>query len=121
MSIPVCDRDCFNCQHDDCIQDGVSDEEVKASAALDREARTVKKDNRQRELAERQRRYYEQNKAAIAENQRRYRETHKDELAECQRRYYEQHKDELAEYKRRYYRRKKEGVKSGMQVDTEGR
>jgi hypothetical protein len=57
---------------------------------------------RNAQLAEKQRRYYEQNKAELAEKQRRYREQNKAELAEKQRRYREQNKAEIAEKQRRY-------------------
>jgi hypothetical protein len=47
-----------------------------------------------------------QSKDEIAENQRRYYEEHKDEIAENQRRYREEHKDNWKEYARRRKERK---------------
>lgn len=60
-------------------------DELAASRRRDAEAASLKKDNRGRSIAEKQRAYREANKDSIAEKQRAYYEANKDSIAEYQR------------------------------------
>ena len=60
-------------------------DELAASRRRDAEAASLKKDNRGRSIAEKQRAYREANKDSIAEYQRAYYEANKDSIAEKQR------------------------------------
>ena len=63
----------------------VTNADVALGRLIDREAILDRMDQKQEQIAEAQRRYYE---------------AHKEEIAEAQRRYYEAHKEEIAEGKR---------------------
>ena len=90
-----------------------TDAEIAFGRLFDREVILGRLDQKQKQRAESQRRYYEAHKEEIAESQRRYREAHKEEIAESQRRYREAHKEEIAEGKRRYYETHKEDIAEG--------
>ena len=77
-----------------------TNDELAASRRRDAEAAILRKDNRGRSIAEKQRAYREANKDSIAEKQRAYYEANKDSIAEYQRAYYEANKDSIAEKQR---------------------
>ena len=62
-----------------------TNDELAASRRRDAEAAILRKDNRGRSIAEKQRAYREANKDSIAEYQRAYYEANKDSIAEKQR------------------------------------
>ena len=78
----------------------VTDADLAIGRLFDREVILGRLDQKQKQRAEAQRRYYEAHKEEIAEGKRRYYEAHKEEIAEAQRRYREAHKEEIAEGKR---------------------
>jgi ribosome-binding protein aMBF1 (putative translation factor) len=61
-----------------------TNDELAASRRRDAEATLLRKDTRDRSIAEKQRAYREANKDSIAEKQRAYREANKDSIAEKQ-------------------------------------
>ena len=61
-----------------------TNDELAASRRRDTEAAFLRKDTRDRSIAEKQRAYYEANKDSIAEYQRAYYEANKDSIAEKQ-------------------------------------
>ena len=61
-----------------------TNDEMAASRRRDTEAVFLRKDTRDRSIAEKQRAYYEANKDSIAEYQRAYYEANKDSIAEKQ-------------------------------------
>ena len=61
-----------------------TNDELAASRRRDTEAAFLRKDTRDRSIAEKQRAYYEANKDSIAEKQRAYYEANKDSIAEKQ-------------------------------------
>ena len=61
-----------------------TNDELAASRRRDTEAAFLRKDTRDRSIAEKRRAYYEANKDSIAEKQRAYREANKDSIAEKQ-------------------------------------
>ena len=76
---PVCDRDCFNCPHPDCILENLTAEDYAAARALEgyihpptpAEIRIAAKKKAYREenreaIAAKKKAYYEENREAIA-------------------------------------------------------
>ena len=61
-----------------------TNDELAASRSRDSEATLLRKDSRERSIAEKKRAYREANKDRIAEYQRAYREANKDSIAEKQ-------------------------------------
>ena len=61
-----------------------TNDELAASRSRDAEATLLRKDSRERSIAEKKRAYYEANKRSIAEKKRAYREANKDSIAEKQ-------------------------------------
>ena len=87
-----------------------TNDELAASRRRDAEATLLRKDTRDRSIAEKQRAYREANKDSIAEKQRAYREANKDSIAEKQRAYREANKDSIAEKQRAYYEANKDSI-----------
>ena len=83
-----------------------TNDEMAASRRRDTEAAFLRKDTRDRSIAEYHRAYREANKDSIAEKQRAYREANKDSIAEKQRAYREANKDSIAE-KQQWIRHKR--------------
>ena len=83
-----------------------TNDELAASRRRDAEATLLRKDTRDRSIAEKQRAYREANKDSIAEKQRAYYEANKDSIAKKQRAYREANKDSIAE-KQQWIRHKR--------------
>lgn len=97
----ICNRDCFNCVFDDCINDEMCLEDWKESREI--EEFISPKTKRQKAIAAYQKDYLEKNREAIAAYKKDYREKNREALKEVHREYYATHK----EYFKAYYRRKK--------------
>ena len=65
----------------------LTNEDLKRSRALDKEAVLGRKDNREKKIAENQRAYYEANREKIAENQRAYYEANREKINAYMREY----------------------------------
>ena len=63
----VCDHNCFECPHQDCIADDMTAEEYRESVQRDRDTHLT-------DSIRKQRAYYEANREKIADQQRAYRE-----------------------------------------------
>ena len=75
-----CNRDCFNCVFDDCIEDELSHEDYKQEAALEKEIlfpRTAK----EKKIAAGQKAYYEANREKIAAGKKAYYEANREKIA----------------------------------------
>ena len=83
-----------------------TNDELAASRRRDADILLFRKSKRDRNIAEKQRAYYEANKDSIAEYQRTYRKANKDSIAEKKRAYYEANKDSIAE-KQQWIRHKR--------------
>ena len=79
----VCNRDCFNCPHPDCILEELSAEDYQAQREAEKAA--FPKTLAGRKLAAKQRAYYEANREEIAAKQRAYREANREEIAKRRR------------------------------------
>ena len=65
----------------------LTNEDLKRSRDLDKEAVLGSKDNREKKIAENQRAYYEANREKIAENKRAYREANREKINAYMREY----------------------------------
>ena len=105
MNKLVCNGDCFNCVHPDCIvDDHITKEEIAASKELDREAKLQGKDNRGRHRAEYLKAYRAAHREEINAYQREWREAHREEINAYWREYYAAHREEYNAYKNAYQR-----------------
>jgi hypothetical protein len=126
----ICNRDCFNCPYDDCVQDKLTyeevllsrktDERIKAERLQQRSNECIKTGKKGRprkvvhahETVERQewmRSYYIEHRAEKLAYQGKYNEEHAEEIRKKQREYYLAHREE----KLAYAKRRKELIKSG--------
>ena len=92
-----------------------TNDELAASRRRDAEATLLRKDTRDRSIAEKQRAYREANKDSIAEKQRAYYEANKDSIAKKQRAYREANKDSIAEKQRAYREANKDSIAEKQQ------
>ena len=89
----ICNGDCFNCIHPDCIRDDIRPEDYQFARNAEKEYLISPE---QKKLAAKQRAYRKANRDEIAAKQRAYREANRDEIAAYQRAYREANRDELA-------------------------
>ena len=101
----ICDKDCLHCRFADCILEELDAEDYREARARDKELTYTPE---QRQIAAKQRAYYEANKEEIAAKQRAYREANKEKIAAYQRAYREANKEKIAAYQRAYYEANKE-------------
>lgn len=87
-----CNRDCFNCPYDDCIEDELELEDYRAEAEMERELLFSKT--------------AAQKKAAA--RQKAYREANREKVAARQKAWYEANRENWARYMREYRRKKKQ-------------
>lgn len=74
----ICDRDCFNCRFDDCICDEMTADDWKAARGIDDFIHT--KTEKEKSIAAKQKKYYEENRESIAAKQKKYREENRESL-----------------------------------------
>ena len=87
---PICNRDCFHCPYEDCINDEMRLEDYKSEKKLDflsgaRGYKTPK---------------------AIRAAQKKYREENKEKVAAAQKKYYEENKEKWKEYNQKSRQKK---------------
>lgn len=73
----MCDRDCFHCKSPDCIAEGMTAEDYRDAKRIEVELLNPKS-YKEKQLASKQRAYYEANREEIAVKQRAYREAKKE-------------------------------------------
>ena len=86
----------------------ITQDEIDASRARDREAVLAGMNKRDRKIAEAQRTYYEANREKIAEAKRAYREANREKRNAYMRAYREANREKWNAYMREYRRRRKE-------------
>ena len=86
----VCNKDCFNCPHPDCICDDLDAEDYRKAKEIDKLLHPQTKHQKK-----------------VAAKQRAYREANRDKLAAQRRAYYEANRDKCNAYMRNYYKRSK--------------
>lgn len=101
----VCDRNCFECIHPDCILDaGPSAEEYREMA--ERDKRLIRTPKQEKAYAS-QKAYYRAHREQLLEKSKRYRAEHRDELVAYQRAHYAANRESRIAYQRAYRARKK--------------
>ena len=90
----VCDRDCFNCPHPDCIREDLTAEDYAAARAL--ETYVHPPTPAQIKIAAKQKAYYEENREAIAAKQKAYYEENREAIAAKQKAYREENREAIA-------------------------
>ena len=88
----------------------LTNEDIRRSRELDKNAKFARKSNKQQKIAENQRAYYEANREKIAENKRAYYEANREKIAENQRAYYEANREKIAENQRAYREANREKI-----------
>lgn len=133
---PVCNRDCFNCVYEDCIDNRMDSDELRQSAVRDRafarrtpqqkkdRARYARNLERRREQS---REWARKNRARCTAYTREYRKAHPGQAAEWQRNYYAANRDAILEKRKAYYQANREKIlarqkaysirKKGQEVD----
>ena len=75
----VCDKDCFNCPYDDCINDELDAEDYRSARAIDDFVRP--RTRAEEAIAAKKREYREANREAIAAKKREYYEANREAIA----------------------------------------
>lgn len=104
-----CDRDCFHCPHEDCIEDGMTLEDYRASREL-LEYIDPELAKRRKHSAAAARKYYQAHKAERAAYHAKYYAEHREELRAYKAAYYRAHKAECAANRAAYYAAHKEEI-----------
>lgn len=102
----MCNRDCEHCEHEDCIDDLISEDEVKDSIALDNSI-SAEFSN---ELSYRMQYYYKNQEKCKRWGRESY-ARHREAQHERSRKYYHEHKEHCNELNRRWRAEHKELVK----------
>lgn len=103
----VCNKDCFNCPFDDCINDAMDAEDRRQS--LLRDLLTLPKEKAAVRL--RNRAYVAENRAAVRQSCRDYWARHRDEInARRRARYGAPRQQEAIAYQRQYYREHRDEI-----------
>lgn len=61
----VCNKDCFNCPYDDCINDELDYEDYRAQTENDKAIKDELRGEKSRKVAAQQRAYYQNNKEKL--------------------------------------------------------
>lgn len=112
----MCNKDCFNCPFDDCVNDDLSLEEYKEditntdipkSLKLKRNRANRYVRNHKQEIAEYQKKRYAENKAKSNEQSSKWMKDNKDRVATAKRERYWSSPDYYRQKQREYRARKK--------------
>ena len=96
----ICNGDCFNCIHPDCIRDDIRAEDYQFARDAEKEYLISPE---QKKLAAKKRAYREAHLDEIKAKKQAYYEANRDEIAVKRRAYYEAHRDEFKAKQRAYY------------------
>ena len=83
---PVCDRDCFHCKFEDCIEDGMIHEDYVQQSEIEKTL-LFPKNEAQKKIAAGKKAYYEANREKIAAGQKAYREANREKYNQYMREY----------------------------------
>ena len=102
---PICNRDCFHCPYEDCINDELLLEDYQVEKEIDllsgaREYKTPKA------IRASNKKYREENKEKVAAAQKKYREENKEKVAAAKKKYYEENKEKWKEYNQKSRQKK---------------
>ena len=105
---PACNRDCFNCQFEDCIlEEGPNIAEYRELALIDK---SLFETPEKRKSAAYQRAYREANREKVLARQRAYREANHERVAASHKVYYEANREKVLAYQKAYYEANREKV-----------
>lgn len=105
---PICNRDCFHCPYEDCINDEMRLEDYQEGKELELISGAKEYNTSESHRAAYRKKYYEENREKEAAYQKQYREKNKERLAATKKKYYEENKEKLAAYSKKYYEENKE-------------
>lgn len=113
----VCNNDCFNCQHDDCINDKLQYEDFHTNYdEIDREKRLA---------SERNARYRSTHKELLNQKSRDWNNCHKERVLETTKAWQKDNKQRIAANKRKrwadnpeYYRQKQRDYRAKKKLET---
>ncbi len=112
----MCDRDCFNCKYDDCINDTVVYEDIKVSDRLDRDVINESLSEKEKRHRLSNRRYYRRNKDTINAKKAKYRAENRELYNARSAEHYEKHKDDYRARKMaRYYENHEENKRKNRE------
>ena len=108
---PVCNRDCFNCQFEDCVlEEGPNAAEYRELALIDK---FLFETPEKKKVAASQKAYYEANRERLAASKKAYREANRERVAAYQKAYYEANREKVAASKRAARAKKKAEAERG--------
>lgn len=93
MPQAICNKDCFNCLHEDCVLDTLDAEDYALARKIEAEV-ILPKSKEQERAAAKQRAYYEANRDEIAAKRRAYREANRDKYNAYMREYLRKRRSE---------------------------
>ena len=102
-----CNRDCFHCPFEDCIEDELTHEDYRAEAMIEKEF-LFPKTAKQKKIAAGQKAYYEANREKIAAGKKAYYEANREKIAAGQKAYREANREKYNAYMREYMLKKRE-------------
>lgn len=100
----ICNRDCFNCQFDDCVCDEMTVEDTAQSRMLEKNF-ILPKTDRQIAISARKRAYYKKNKDTIRAKHKAYYERNREAVSAYNRIYYRENRDTMRAKHRAYMER----------------
>ena len=97
-AFPICNRDCFNCQFEDCIlEDGPNAAEYRDLALIDK---SLFETPEKRKVTASQKAYREANREKVAASQKAYYEANREKVAASQKAYREANREKVAAYQK---------------------
>lgn len=112
----VCNHDCLNCIHDDCINDALTHADYLAEREMDLLSGAVDPPKASGKLRAYKKQYRLENKEKETEYQRRYYQEHAEKKKAATRAWYQENKERAATYGREYREKKKEYYKAYKQA-----
>lgn len=120
----MCNRDCFNCPYEDCIEEGMTYQEILDIEGRDR-GQAATRTEKQTRKNERSKAYYVTHKEQYHENYLKHRdermayyydyyEKNKEVVKARKKRYYEKNKEKVSAWKKKYYEKNKETILAKM-------
>ena len=103
----ICDKDCFHCPYDDCINDEMEYSDYAELKEIEKDSREHKTPKKQRDYYKE---YYRENRERNLQVDKEYYQSHREERKEYSRRYSRENKERKAAYLREWRRARKEKV-----------
>ena len=118
----MCDRNCFNCKYDDCINDTLSLKDIKISDQLDRDSINGSLSEKQKRHRVSSLKYYRRNKETINAKRAKYRAENRELYNARSAEHYDKHKEDYRARKMaRYYENHEENKRKSRERQREYR